>query len=85
MAARVSRLLPYWNEPAQDYDARFPKAIQLCGDEFTERVRYFTTAWIPARQIVADALMKRKNVDPSGRVLLFEKFAPWKVISNLVF
>lgn len=54
------------------------KASQMTGDEFLGRLDYYANAWLPARDLVVSALAHRNNVDPSGKILLFEQFAPWK-------
>jgi len=51
----------------------------LAGEEFLGRLDYYGKAWLPARTLVADGLAQRTQVDPSGRIILFEQFAPWKV------
>ncbi len=43
------------------------------------RLDYYANAWLPARDLVIAALNKRKEIDPSGHIILFEQFAPWKV------
>jgi len=63
---------------SQIVDAQFAKASQMTGDEFLGRLDYYANAWLPARDLVVSALAQRNNVDPSGKILLFEKFAPWK-------
>lgn len=79
ISSRVGRLMPYWNEENQDFDARFPLAVEMCGKEFTDRIKYYSKAWLPARQIVADAVMARKSHDESGKILVFgETFVNWK-------
>ncbi|KIK94825.1 hypothetical protein PAXRUDRAFT_422268 [Paxillus rubicundulus Ve08.2h10] len=80
LSNRVSWLNPSWNEPAdaQTVDSLFAKASQLTGEEFLGRLMYYADAWLPARDIVLSALSTRYNVDPSGKILLFEQFAPWK-------
>jgi hypothetical protein len=55
------------------------KASTLTGEEFLGRLDYYAKAWLPARTLVADGLTQRAQVDPSGRIILFEQFAPWKV------
>jgi len=69
-----------WNEPfdSKMVDTRFEKASQLTGGEFLGRLDYYAKAWLPARDLVADALNQRLNVDPSGHIIVFEQFAPWK-------
>jgi hypothetical protein len=64
--------------------SRFAKASQLTGEEFLGRLTYYADAWLPARDIVLSALSTRQNVDPSGKILLFEQFAPWKVCLPLL-
>jgi uncharacterized UPF0160 family protein len=49
-----------------------------------ERLHYYVDAWLPARDLVAKALNERDSVDPSGKILLFERFCPWKVSQALV-
>ncbi|KAF9229314.1 metal-dependent protein hydrolase [Gyrodon lividus] len=80
LSSRVNWLNPPWNEPAdaQAVDSRFAKASHLTGEEFLGRLKYYADAWLPARDIVLSALSARHNVDPSGKILLFEQFAPWK-------
>jgi len=80
LSSRVSWLNPAWNEPfdSQTVDARFSKASQLAGEEFLGRLNYYCRSWLPARDIVLDALSRRTTVDPSGRIILFGQYAPWK-------
>jgi len=80
LSARVGWLNPAWNEPfdSKTVDAQFVKASTLTGEEFLGRLNYYAKAWLPARTLVADGLAQRAQVDPSGRIILFEQFAPWK-------
>ena len=55
------------------------KASTLAGEEFLGRLDYYAKAWLPARTLVVDGLSQRVQVDPSGRIILFNQFAPWKV------
>lgn len=57
----------------------FQQASALVGSEFMNRLDYYANAWLPARDLVIAALNKRKEIDPSGHIILFEQFAPWKV------
>ncbi|KAJ3179021.1 hypothetical protein HDU85_004976 [Gaertneriomyces sp. JEL0708] len=77
-SARVSRLNPWWNEPATNYQERFMKAVDMVGAEFAERVRYVGLSWLPARSIVETALDERTTIDASGKIVLFKQFCPWK-------
>ncbi|KAI0001998.1 metal-dependent protein hydrolase [Russula vinacea] len=80
LSSRVGWLNPAWNEPfdSQTVDAQFLKASQLAGEEFLGRLNYYGRSWLPARDLVLDGLSRRVNVDPSGRVILFNQFIPWK-------
>lgn len=81
ISSRIGALNPRWNEDSNDQilDERFVKASELAGKEFLERLDYLYKAWLPAREIVKKAVEKRKDVHPSGKVLVFDEFAPWKV------
>ena len=58
------------------------KASQLAGEEFLGRLNYYGRSWLPARDIVVGALSRRVNVDPSGRIIVFDQYAPWKACSS---
>lgn len=55
----------------------------MVGTEFFDRLNYYAKAWLPARDLVIAGLEKRKQIDPNGRIILFEQFAPWKVRPTL--
>ncbi|KAI0651832.1 GAMM1 protein [Trametes meyenii] len=80
VSSRVGFLNPAWNESvdAQTVDAKFLQASAMVGGEFLNRLDYYANAWLPARDLVVAALNKRKEADPSGHIILFEQFAPWK-------
>ncbi|XP_066285897.1 MYG1 exonuclease-like [Branchiostoma lanceolatum] len=78
LSSRVGRLNPAWNEEDQDTNERFCKAMEMVGEEFEDRVRYYSQAWWPGRKLVQDALEARHAVDPSGEVILMEQVCPWK-------
>lgn len=59
--------------------AKFEAASRLAGSEFLDRLSYYAEAWLPARDLVEKAFSSRHEVHPSGRVMLLEGFAPWKV------
>jgi uncharacterized UPF0160 family protein len=40
---------------------------------------YAAKAWLPAREIIVKAMSERMNVDKSGKIVVFDEFAPWKV------
>ncbi|KAJ7562986.1 hypothetical protein O6H91_03G091700 [Diphasiastrum complanatum] len=80
LSARVGKLNPDWNEDdsPEKENLAFHAAMQLTGKEFLQCLQRYATAWLPARAIVADCINARKEVDPSGEILLLEKFCPWK-------
>ncbi|EIN13719.1 metal-dependent protein hydrolase [Punctularia strigosozonata HHB-11173 SS5] len=80
LSSRVGWLNPAWNEASdsQSYDTRFERASSLTGQEFLSRLDYYANAWLPARSLVAAALAARTSTDPSGNLIIFESFLPWK-------
>merc|ERR1712029_915290 len=48
-----------WNDPHQDFDAGFYKAMDMVSKEFEDRVRFFAQVWWPARRVVAEAMEGR--------------------------
>lgn len=79
LSNRIGHFNPQWNSP-DDYDEQihFEKAKELVGGEFTDTVLYFATIWWPCRAIVIDAIKKRFDVHPSGKIIELAKFCPWK-------
>ncbi|KAL4069593.1 metal-dependent protein hydrolase [Scleroderma yunnanense] len=75
LSSRVGWLNPPWNLLCQSL---FVKASQLTGEEFLNRLQYHAQAWLPARDIVGTGLLTRHQVYPSGGIMLFERFVPWK-------
>ncbi|ESK88907.1 gamm1 protein [Moniliophthora roreri MCA 2997] len=81
LSSRVAGLNPAWNQSvdSDDVDARFLKASSLTGQEFLEKLNYYANAWLPARDLLVEAISKSKErVDPSGKIILLEQFLPWK-------
>jgi len=88
LGAMVGRLNPNWNDPipsdpaeAQQYeDSRFELASQRIGEEFDRDLDYYTSSWLPARQVVADAFASRSEYDAEGgRILVLKgQSVPWK-------
>uniref|UniRef100_A0A0N4ZS61 UPF0160 protein MYG1, mitochondrial n=1 Tax=Parastrongyloides trichosuri TaxID=131310 RepID=A0A0N4ZS61_PARTI len=77
--SRVSDLAPYWNDPNQDTNSGFFKAIALTGESFTNKLKYYFYAWLPARVIVKEAIEDRCNFEQSGKVIFLPKCGlPWK-------
>ncbi|KAG9123643.1 hypothetical protein FRC07_014403 [Ceratobasidium sp. 392] len=80
LSSRVGQLNPRWNQSVDSdgVDQLFHKASLLTGTEFLGRLDYLANAWLPARDIVSRGVELRTQADPSGRIILFEEFAPWK-------
>lgn len=76
----VLQLNPSWNtDPTDaDYDRQFAKALELMGTAFFALVDGYGNLWLPARTIVAEAFARRSEIDAAGRVLVLERFCPWK-------
>ncbi|OLY85363.1 UPF0160 protein [Smittium mucronatum] len=74
----VKSLNPGWNEPDQDYDQRFSKAMTLVGNFLVDKINYYSLSWLPARDIVLRAYNSRFDIDPSGLIMLLDHFCPWE-------
>ncbi|KAI4468361.1 metal dependent hydrolase - related [Holotrichia oblita] len=79
LSARVHRLNPEWNTKNQKpADELFQKAMNLVGNEFTDKVVEAATVWWPAREIVKGAILDRKTFHPSGEIVKLGERCPWK-------
>uniref|UniRef100_A0A3P9MHX6 Chromosome 12 open reading frame 10 n=1 Tax=Oryzias latipes TaxID=8090 RepID=A0A3P9MHX6_ORYLA len=79
LSSRVGYLNPRWNSKSQDTEEGFRKAMKLVGEEFMDRVDFYKSSWLPAREVVEEAVKERHQVDPSGEVVLFSQGGcPWK-------
>ncbi|GJN27632.1 hypothetical protein PR202_gb15672 [Eleusine coracana subsp. coracana] len=79
---RDSVRVPDWTDPDQSPEKEnmaFQQAMMLAGGEFLESVRFHVKSWLPARSIVMECLLSRGNVDPSGEIMVFDRFCPWKL------
>ncbi|KAG9120216.1 hypothetical protein FRC07_004373 [Ceratobasidium sp. 392] len=85
LSSRVGHLNPRWNQSVDSdgVDQLFHKASLLTGTEFLGRLDHLANAWLPARDIVSRGVELRTQVDLSGRIILFEEFAPWKAEKSL--
>ncbi|KAG7363401.1 UPF0160 domain containing protein [Nitzschia inconspicua] len=83
LASRVGRLNPRWNEVDEqgetpDPDERFAMAVDLCGVDFQSVLTKIVESDLPARELVADAVQKRHEVDPCGEIIcLASGGLPW--------
>lgn len=79
LSARVARLNPTWNQPNQDTEAGFKRAMDLVREEFLQRLDFYQHSWLPARALVEEALAQRFQVDASGKIIELAKGGcPWK-------
>ncbi|KAF8898711.1 GAMM1 protein [Infundibulicybe gibba] len=80
LSSRVGSLNPAWNQPfdSATVDAHFSKASALTGAEFLGKLDYYANAWLPARDLLISSIAASKAIDPSGKIILFEQFLPWK-------
>ena len=79
---RVSRLNPEWCEPSADQSERFKLALDVAESEFLDQLKFIAKVFLPAYSMVKDAVNKRFEVHPSGKILYFDFGFPWK--SHLV-
>ena len=80
IAGIVSNLNPSWESDAtdHDFDRQFEIASKLIGDAFLNYLKYMGNSFLKAKQYVIDAFAKRFEIHPSGKILLFDRFIPWK-------
>lgn len=82
LSSRVGRLNLDWTDPDQSAEKEneaFGRAMNLAGGEFLENLRHLAKSWLPARSIVMECLLARKDVDPSGEIMVLDRFCPWKL------
>ncbi|KAH7373339.1 hypothetical protein KP509_17G050700 [Ceratopteris richardii] len=80
LSARVGKLNSDWTEviSPEKEDANFRNAMELAGQEFLDSLRYHIRSWLPARNIVLSSIMKSKELEQSGQIMVLEKYCPWK-------
>jgi hypothetical protein len=59
--------------------AKFQVASQLAGSEFDAALKRAAHSWYPARHLIETAVKSRKTHNSSGKLIVFDDFAPWKV------
>ncbi|XAR70123.1 hypothetical protein NMG60_11026885 [Bertholletia excelsa] len=82
LSSRVGRLNLDWMEPDQSFEKEneaFSRAMALAGNEFLESVRFHAKSWLPARSIVMECIEARKDIEPSGEIMVLNRFCPWKL------
>lgn len=79
LSSRIGGLNPAWNDSNDvDETVQFEKAKQKVGEELIDKIIYFSTSWLPAREIVKKAIQNAYTVHESGEILQLNKFCPWK-------
>ncbi|KAJ4846330.1 hypothetical protein Tsubulata_005924 [Turnera subulata] len=82
LSSRVGKLNLDWTEPDQSSEKEneaFQRAMALTGSEFLDNLRFVAKSWLPARSIVMECLAARFNIDPSGEIMVLNRFCPWKL------
>lgn len=82
LSSRVGKFNLDWIDPDQSSEKEneaFQRAMALAGSEFLDNVRFHAKSWLPARSIVMKCLAARQSVDPSGEIMVLDRFCPWKL------
>lgn len=82
LSSRVGKFNLDWIDPDQSSEKEneaFQRAMALAGSEFLDSVRFHAKSWLPARSIVMECLAARQTVDPSGEIMVLDRFCPWKL------
>ncbi|PYI26294.1 putative metal-binding protein [Aspergillus indologenus CBS 114.80] len=63
----------------QDEDSLFGRASTFIGNVFTRKLHHAASSWLPARTTVGAAYRSRRDVHPSGRIIVLPQGGvPWK-------
>lgn len=78
LASRVGRLNPSWWDDSnpEKFDQHFNKAMELCKEEFLEKVKVEVMAGIASYSIVEEAFKQNSKFD--GKVIVLSKACFWK-------
>ncbi|XP_024017577.1 UPF0160 protein isoform X1 [Morus notabilis] len=82
LSSRVGRFNLDWTDPDQSSEKEneaFQRAMALAGSEFLDSLRFHAKSWLPARSIVMECLSARWDIDPSGEIMVLNRFCPWKL------
>ncbi|KAG0498581.1 hypothetical protein HPP92_003272 [Vanilla planifolia] len=83
LSARVGRLNLDWMDPDQSSEKEneaFKQAMFLAGHEFLESVHFLAKSWLPARSIIIECIEARRSIDPSGEIVVLNKFCPVSIL-----
>ncbi|KAH3663331.1 hypothetical protein OGAPHI_005321 [Ogataea philodendri] len=80
LSSVVSNLNPSWiiDPTDADFDKAFEKASEIMGFAFMNYLEYMGKSFLPAKQYVEAAIGSRHEVDPSGKIIVLDRFVPWK-------
>ena len=73
LSSRIGRLNPHWNEDGVDVTERFHRAMRLAEIEFNDLLRECLDSWLPARNLVVNALANRT----SPEIVQFDTYVPF--------
>ncbi|XP_052175073.1 uncharacterized protein LOC127789967 isoform X2 [Diospyros lotus] len=79
LSSRLGRLNFDWMDPDQSPEREneaFQHAMQIAGNEFLQAIDFHVKSWLPARSIVKECLAARKDVDPSGEIMVLSRSCP---------
>lgn len=71
ISSRIGKFNPEWNEnqTEEKFLERFMQAIDYIREEFVSIIKNLNNIWWPSRDIVADAVKNRFNIDESGAII----------------
>jgi len=80
LGARIGRLNPSWQETSSPSieNEKFKQATLLAANELCDVVCGYCSSWLPARSIVQQALLSRRQVHASGEIMKLPSFCPWQ-------
>eukprot|EP01089_Gocevia_fonbrunei_P020400 TRINITY_DN7605_c0_g1_i1.p1 TRINITY_DN7605_c0_g1~~TRINITY_DN7605_c0_g1_i1.p1 ORF type:complete len:363 (-),score=76.31 TRINITY_DN7605_c0_g1_i1:53-1057(-) len=79
LSSRVKHLNSNWNDKDQNQDERFKKAMELAGSEFVESILHMKNHWLPARELVENAVAtKDSEFGPKSEIIKLAQFGPWQ-------
>ncbi|XP_076924878.1 uncharacterized protein LOC143587485 [Bidens hawaiensis] len=82
LSSRISTFNLNWYDDDQSpekEDQAFQHAMTVAGSEFMDCIHFHAKSWLPARAVVMECLAARKNIHPSGEIMLLSRSCPWKL------
>jgi uncharacterized UPF0160 family protein len=75
LSNRVKTFNPDWmdDKTPAEIDELFQEAKTYVGNEFVDKVKYFSHSWLPARKIVESAVEKRFDIHKSGEIMELDR------------